>query len=662
MSGRDRAPLRGIETALDKGLSYLANVQRPDGGFDSYSSPSKTRFKKAYAYQTTFVPALMLAALSGLETPAGQDIRRRLFAFVRAQRSPNWSFNYWAAKSPERKRLPYPDDLDDISCAFIGLTLHDKTSMDPAALAAIVKLLIAAETQPGGPYRTWLVPSGSSARWQDVDLAVNANIAFLLSLISEPLPNVTAFIDQAIRNHRLTSPYYVSEYPLLYYVSRSYQGSRFKGLQAIAKRLHRSNKTLGPLEEATLLTSLLRLNDPDASSLVPRVLEGQRKDGSWPAEAFCLDPARGGKKYYHGSESLTTALALEALNLYRQQVSRSEAAHSAQNNAPTSNVQTKSILRAVRCESQHLAPELRRALRSYIKRTVQTPNGPEIMTLAEHFDRSLIHPLDSRLRPALVRLGLANTYGWAAYTILDDFLDEEGRPQLLPVATTALRYSLNTFEQVMPGDAAFRQCIHRTFDTIDAANAWELAHCRFRVKDNVIVIKRLPSYSDAGKLAERSLGHVLGPLAVLRLGGAELNGGLTRSVRQAFVRYLAARQLNDDLHDWQTDLAKGHITLVVASVLDDLHLKPGRYSLESIMPAAQRQFWHHTIVSLCHTVREQTALGRQDLAGRPQLKRSNVITGLLDRIDASTQETLAARHEARHFLEHYSDKVSRTTK
>ncbi len=661
MDKRSGLPSKDIEVALNKGISYLASVQHADGGFDSFSSPSRVRFKKAYAYRTTFVPSLILAALSGLEASAGRSMRQKLFKFVRAQRSPSWSFNYWALRSWERKQLPYPDDLDDTCCALIGLALHNKVSIGPATLAAMVKLLVATETQPGGPYRTWLVPPDGPAQWQDIDLAVNANVAYLLSLVSEPLPNITSFLEKAIRNRRLVSPYYASEYPLLYYVSRGYQGSRSEDLRTIAKRLRNQNKALGPLENATLLTSLLRLNDPDVELLASRLLDTQRQDGSWTAGAFCLDPARSGKKYYHGSESLTTALALEALNLYRERAGRSAIERQPQDYVPAFGTQAGQVLGAVGEKSSHLGPELRGALRNYMQRTVHSPNGTEIISLAQRFNCSLTHPLGHN-HPALMRLGLANAYGWAAYTIFDDFMDEEGRTRLLPVAVAALRYSLSTFEGVLPEDASFHTYIHQVFDAIDAANAWELAHCRFLVSDRAITIKKLPGYSDASRLAERSLGHALGPLSLLHLNGAGFDGNLMRSVRQAFIHYLAARQLNDDLHDWQTDLAKGHITLVVARILEDLQLKPGLHDLEAIMPVAGRQFWNHSIIALCRTVQEQTVLSRQNLGNLPQLKRPNFITELLDRIDTSLQETLTSQDQARRFLRHYSRKVPKGTR
>jgi hypothetical protein len=235
---------REIQNSLNRGLAYLVAVQRPDGGFDSFSSPSASRFEQAFTYQTTFVPSLILAALNGLQTP----VRQRLADYLRDQRSPLGSYNYWAKDSPQRRLQPYPDDLDDTCCALIGLVLNG-TALEPADLAAFVKLLVNAEVRPGGPYRTWLVPTDSAAVWRDIDLAVNANVAYLLSLVSQPLPNLTAFIEAAVRKEQLRSPYYASAYPLIYYLSRAYQGPLTGKLLAATDRLPRRTART-PLEVA----------------------------------------------------------------------------------------------------------------------------------------------------------------------------------------------------------------------------------------------------------------------------------------------------------------------------------------------------------------------------------------------------------------------------
>ena len=305
-----------------------------------------------------------------------------------------------------------------------------------------------------------------------------------------------------------------------------------------------------------------------------------------------------------------------------------------------------------RQDCQQLAVELRTTTLDYLARLARSSNGAEIVGLARHFNQAL------RQRPVsevlLARLGLANLYGWAAYTIYDDFLDEEGQPALLPTATVVLRYALQAFQKALPDNPTFQALVQRTFDTIDSANAWEQAHCRFQRQGPRLVVGPLPDYGDLQVLADRSLGHCLAPLAVLCADGMAAGSAAMRHVETAMRHYLIARQLNDDAHDWQADLEKGHVSYVAARILAEADIRPGTHLWSQLLPVARRQFWHGTLPGICQTIREQTALSRHNIAKLPTMRHQNVITGFLDAIEASVDETLAAQDQARRFLRQYS--------
>jgi hypothetical protein len=48
----------------------------------------------------------------------------------------------------------------------------------------------------------------------------------------------------------------------------------------------------------------------------------------------------------------------------------------------------------------------------------------------------------------LPQLSLANMFGWIAYTIYDDFLDEEGSPKNLSIANISTAYLYKIYHQV----------------------------------------------------------------------------------------------------------------------------------------------------------------------------------------------------------------------
>jgi len=639
-----------LKQTAAKGLVFLAAQQRDDGSFQSFSSPTIQPFKSALSYSTTFVPALILGCLAANDSAESRGIRRPLAEFVVRQRSPEGSFNYWSIGAPERQTLPYPDDLDDTFCALSSLALHDPAYITQEVLVKAVKLLLAAESKVGGPYRTWLVDSTAAAVWQDVDLAVNTNITFFLSLVSQPLPNLNQFMERAIVSQKLASPYYPSAYPLAYYLARTYQGpQQDKFVRLIQKYVEEPRLTV--LDTALLASSLIRVGQvQQAEPLISALLGLQRKDGSWPAEAYCIDPARSGQMHYHGAASLTTAFAIEALSLYSSSPVPPNKIKAVQT---TDAILETTILKKVEQQCQELAPDLKNAATAYINKIITGSNGSEIIGIAQQFSKSLNKPLSKSFEDLPTLLGLANLYGWAAYTIYDDFLDDEGKPQLLPIANVAMRYSLQNFSAALLKNTDFQQLVRRTFDSIDGANAWELKHCRYQVTNKTITIQKLPDFGNLAPLAERSLGHTLPPLAVLAAAGVAITSTDFAAIQNALHHYLIARQLNDDAHDWQDDLQLGHITYVVKVILEEAKVKSGTYPLKTLLPKMQKQFWHHTLPHICKEMQDQVRLSRQALEEIKILKSENAITKLLDGLDSSITETLATQADARSFLRSY---------
>lgn len=637
-----------ITLSINKGLRYLAQCQLSNGGFESFSSPALQPFKTSCRYETVFVPAILLGALASFDIPEAQAIKQNLAQFLLNQKSERWSYNYWAKDTPEQVSHPYSDDLDDTFCALSSLATYDPELIQPEVLARIVKLLIATETKPGGPYKTWLVAPDSKKVWQDVDLAVNSNIAYFLSLVSEPLPNLTALMESAIRNARFRSPYYPGEAPLLYYLARAYQGPLTDNLADQAGRLLKKSNSV--LEQALLTTVLIKLQrHTGLKSVVNNLIKSQLDDGSWAAEAFCIDPARDKQVHYHGAAALTTGLVLEAFNLYRLTDRRPSVSR-----LQVAAVSNEPILSAVDRNCTDLAPELKQSLKKILRATATGNNGSEIIGLPGHFNKSLLQPLQ-RSQRLLSELSLANLYGWAAYTIYDDFLDDEGKPELLSAANTAHRKSLLAFQRALPNSILFHELVLKTFDAIDGANAWELSHCRFQVKDGRIKIKKLPDFAKLEKLAERSLGHTLSPLGVLLATGHEPNGQPGQTILKALKHYLIARQLNDDAHDWQEDLEHGQITYVVTAILKDVGVKAGSYDLTKLTARMSKQFWHNTMLKVCDVMEFHLQSSRQAAVESGVLKQQNILTKMLDGIEKSIYKTRKTQAEAVNFLRHYED-------
>ena len=67
-------------------------------------------------------------------------------------------------------------------------------------------------------------------------------------------------------------------------------------------------------------------------------------------------------------------------------------------------------------------------------------------------------------------LGAATAFGWGAYTVLDNYLDNEGEEAFLPAAIFSLRAMHTLFSEAVEG-SAFQKEVQRLLLRIDTANA-----------------------------------------------------------------------------------------------------------------------------------------------------------------------------------------------
>src|SRR5688572_1092623 len=313
-----------VDAATAKALAYLQSNQRPDGSFVTYVSKTERSFRASRQFTTNFTPALMLSSLSRIVE--AKPICDKLAAWLLLQKNSNWSFNYWAQNAPERKTRPYPDDLDDTFCALYALWQHDPGIIDGAGLAKAVRLLIAAEQEVGGPYRTWLA-SKTATDWQGVDLVVNCNVANFLQAVAEPLPKLTGMMDRAIRKKDFSSSYYPSQYAVWFFLARACRGSSRGDLAKliVAKRRNGHWGTPARTALASLALHYLGHSDGQQDRAAKYLLDTQQADGSWSAEAFWLDEAHGRAKWFAGSPALTTAFIVETLAIVKKDKPKTQA-------------------------------------------------------------------------------------------------------------------------------------------------------------------------------------------------------------------------------------------------------------------------------------------------------------------------------------------------
>ncbi len=636
------------EKSIERGVVYLASQQRLDGSFLSYSSPSQNNFEEAQEYETVFTSALILTALHHINTPKTQTIKSKIVRFLLTQKSEHWTFNYWNRLSKEYTSLPYPDDLDDTFCALSALHLYDKSIINGNALASIVHILTSLETQEGGPYRTWITENTADDIWKDVDLAVNANIAYFLILNKIHLPNLETFIEDAITENRFTSPYYPTPYPILYFISRWYTGEyKEKAIEYILSK-RKKDRWGNPVNDACAVSALLRFGyDPSQLTLdVEQISQTLSQPSSFTFYTG-INPKRD-TRFYAGSPSLTTALILEMMLLHQDYLKLTQQSQPKQNKAKELHINTMNFIDN-RLEST--SPNIQAMFKTFSSKLRKTDDDVKIILLPYLFYTSLNHEKTKKTKlpkDFFIKLGAANLYGWIAYTIYDDFLDDEGSPQTLPTANVCLRELTNIFESILP-NTHFPHTFHSIMDAIDGANAWEVANCRF-TNSTQTGDQPLPNFKNFQQLANKSLGHALGPLAVLTALGYEPENIDYQKTLNFFTHYLIARQLNDDAHDWEHDFNKGQLNAVSTILLREAHIDD-LYSVD--LEKLNELFWDKVVLDIATIMLDHIKSARESIQSVKLIHDFTLFENLLKPIEQSAHKVISEQKKATEFIAAY---------
>lgn len=650
-----------IAGVVEKGLVSLEEVQGDDGGFFSFSSFYSNDFIPQFTYQTTFATSLILLALAGLESGSGLDrIRKQAAQFLVSQKSTSWSWNYWVRDCPEARAMPYPDDLDDTFCALAALFHSDRNFITGKVLASVAELLTATEVVVGGPYQTWLVSKSAHKKWKDVDLAVNVNVAYFLFLNEIDLPQLTSFIESSIEKMDFTSSYYPSVYPIIYFLSRFYTGVYVDKLRDFLLAERGGDTIWGnPLQTALAVSSLIAFGIPKfrLSRSIDYLLETQ-KEGVWKPYGFCLDPAREGKSYYAGSSALTSAFCLEALSKYAAMSLKKNSSLMEKRNVKQQEKIYQTVLQRARESFSPFDTEFRDRALGFLDKLLENDGSKQIPLLPYYFSLTLGEKKKDISEDLVITLGVANVLGWIAYTIYDDFLDEEGDPLLLCVANVAMRKFTSIFDSVLSEERLFGDFFHRIMDQLDGANSWEISHCRIKVTKGKIAGFRNPDYEQYEQLAHKSLGHALGPIAILFSLGFGENSEEVTLLLIFFQHYLIARQLHDDAHDWEKDLQKGQINSVGAILLGRIYestIKRKKIiSLAPLFPRLQKLFWHEVIGEVCDLVFVHIGEAKNALKHCSVIVDRSPFEQLLVRYEKGAEKALRERENALEFLSVYT--------
>lgn len=651
--------MQHLNTLVEALLTLLAKEQQTLGGFTSTTSPDPTFTTYREVHTTVFYPSLILLSLQFCSThPTAATIIESGLKFLISQKSDHWSFNYWDRYSLATTAQPYPDDLDDTALALAVCTIYKKEIIDGTVLAHLVQLLTQTEEQPGGPYTTWLVGPGAPSVWRDVDVAVNSNLQFLLALHNISLPHLTEFLDQTIQTNAFSSQYYHSWYPIVYFLARQYHGQKRE--QLVAHILSKRGNNFvweNPLATALMISSLITLQvektiiEPSVEALSS--LEIQELTAPYP---FVIEKIIAREPYYSGSTAWTIAACIEAFSSYQHYTKHLTHKNNGQEINDTPSVFYNSIVSHISERCNTLDTELRQYTTQLLQLIIKKDADKQIGLLPYYTWRSFHKEATP---PELLRdLGIANMYGWMAYRVYDDFFDDEGSAQFLSVANLCLRECVSIYHSLLTSDEE-KMFFQQLMDRIDAANTWEVTHCRAKTQETQLTITTLPNYEHYSRLADRSIGHALGPITILLKDGHAPDSTAIKTILTFFEHYIIARQLNDDMHDWEEDFRKGHINSIVAVLLKKWQTKnqktfPFSFDTTTDLKVIQHIFWHETVLDFAHDCEQHIAKAKEAIRSISQLHDYSYFDSLLSPLERSTDKVKKEQKEMIEFLSAYN--------
>jgi len=637
-----------------KSLAYLKNEQNSDGSFFCFVSQNPDDFDSAEDIKVIPNNALILSCLNNLDQPENsplQEIKENLANFLTNNKSDFWSFNFWDRESASALENSRPDDLINTFCSLAALQKNNPDIIDGQALALIVAILTSVEAKEGGPYNTWVVSKEKISDWHEIDLAANSNIAYFLELNEVDLPNIVQLVEQAIETEKYNSSHFPTVWPVVYFISRFYQGNKKENLINFILKNKKENSGWenNPLDTAFALLALANLGYElnFLKNSIKYIIQNQ-KDGIWPAQAFCFDSVKNEKRII-ASGALTTVLCLEILEKYSNSTQK-------ENIDEAIDKKQLGIYEQIINETGKIfSDDLEKISLKFLDKMILGDKDKQVVLMPYYFFKNLKDKtkIDERI---IIKLGVANLLGWTAYTIFDDFLDKEGDPKLLPTAIVSKRTLTEIYSELAEQNQDIKTLFKETMQKLDNANSWEVQNCRAKIENVIMQIPdQLPDYQDYSKLAERSLGHALGPVTILLLQGYDKNSDELKNLLEFFKHYIIAKQLNDDSTDWEEDIKKGQLNSACALLLAAWQKKTGKkqINLKTQFTALQQIFWSETITQMCEQILNHVDLAKQALSKINILSDTQALENLLAPHENSAQKALKIQKETLKFIETY---------
>lgn len=567
-----------------------------------------------------------------------RSLLRNGCCFIIEQRSLSGSINY----QKRTGRKAYPDDLDDTFLCLSAVARHEPGMIDTEMLLSAVNILVHCETKEGGPYYTWIVPGEMRAKWDDVDIAVNSNVYHFLTGQDVTLDEMDEYFDDRIGRLDFSSKYYHRPIVVAYFLSKWYRGRHRQQLAdyILSQRIADGTAWANPMETALAITALSNLGraGSETEAATESLLGTDDESVAAPYPMFIERVAKG-KTSYGGSAACTVAAVIEAIETRNR---REPKVRRDGDSETVARIKKRAGLMLSR------TPDLvRRGLDREIARIADSPAKNEVFLTGFRFHKHLHERLRGRISESdVLDLCGAGVLGWIGYGIYDDLMDGHGDPSLLPLANACAGAARRRFTKA-PLPKAVSEAVEGILDGMEAATLWERVCARTHPCD----------YGDLSALWEKSLGHAIGPL-VITAAAAPRDRASRAAVLEFFRHYLAARQLNDDAHDWTDDLREGRVNPVGAMMLDLDPESSRAFSRDGRLdpdPSLVQAFWDSVLDRVASLIRKHTGRARE-AAGRIRvLSNAEFLCDLLVPLERAADSAVSERERVREFIGGYGD-------
>ncbi len=343
--------LKQIDHSIDRAITYLVNHQFPNGEFVTYIAPDAAMQEWCVPDSVTGVTALIGQCLLPFEDrPVVDTMLNRACGFLSYQMMRGGVWNYFTRwhhlfkfLSPDtddtvvisaflkRRKVSFPDNTRLLlenrtkkGLFYTWFTIHPEFKK----YSKTYWRLIARELK--SPFKTLWYWMKHDHRRSDIDLVVNANCVCYLGYSDITKPSVD-FIVETLKSgkEKGSDKWYINMIVYYSFLSRLFEMDipgfdeiKEIFIEKVKKAIDNSQVFMNcSIELALATSSLLRAgykNNTLLKSYTDRITELQQSTGEWERYEFCSGPA---KILVWGSEELSTAFCIEALQLYKKHLS-----------------------------------------------------------------------------------------------------------------------------------------------------------------------------------------------------------------------------------------------------------------------------------------------------------------------------------------------------